>query len=133
MKKLVYIICVALALSMFTGCEKKNETKEKETEISTTKEKQSDYDRMNEDISKLKQDSTIPEIKEILGEPDEEFGSGIMHMKWSYGKCKLETIHFSEDNWMVQYRDEDGKWYDNVGTKDFYEFKEVEDSTTNKE
>ena len=52
-------------------------------------------------------------------------------MKWSYGKCKLETIHLSEDNWMIQYRDEDGKWYDNVGTEDFYEFKEVEDSTTN--
>lgn len=142
MKKMLYAaLYVVCSVVFITGCsnaEKVNEkdkesnttqiVEESDTEISVVQKVDSDYERMMKDISKLKYDNTIEDVISTLGEPDEEYGSGVLYMKWNYGKCWLETVYVS--GWIIHYCDEEGNLYENGEKEQFLEFKKMDISDT---
>ena len=63
----------------------------KQSESSTDK----DYEEMMSRVNKLSPELTYEQVLEILGEPDESYGSGINRDCYNFGKYTLRIIDFN--------------------------------------
>ena len=119
-KKVIAILLIsALALSLACGCKntdtdstsstaskvdssvnsstessKQSESKtesSKQSEASTDK----DYEEMMSRVNKLSSKLTYDQVYEIMGEPDERYGSGINRDCYNFGKYTLRIIDFN--------------------------------------
>ena len=119
-KKVIAILLMsALAFSLACGC-KNNDTEStsstaskvdssvnsstessKQSESKTESSKQSessidkDYEEMMSRVNKLSPELTYEQVLEILGEPDERYGSGINRDCYNFGKYTLRIIDFN--------------------------------------
>lgn len=119
-KKVIAILLMsALVLSLACGC-KNNDTEStsstdskvessvssstessKQSESKTESSKQSesstdkDYEEMMSYVNKLSPELTYEQVLEILGEPDERYGSGINRDCYNFGKYTLRIIDFN--------------------------------------
>ena len=119
-KKVITILLMsALVLSLACGC-KNNDTEStsstaskvdssvssntessKQSESKTESSKQSesstdkDYEEMMSYVNKLSPELTYEQVLEILGEPDERYGSGINRDCYNFGKYTLRIIDFN--------------------------------------
>ena len=77
-----------------TESSKQNESKtesSKQSESSTDK----DYEEMMSYANQLSNELTYEQVLEILGEPDESYGSGINRDCYNFGKYTLRIIDFN--------------------------------------
>ncbi len=82
------------SLSSNTESSKQNESKaesSKQSESSIDK----DYEEMMSRVNKLSSKLTYDQVYEILGEPDERYGSGINRDCYNFGKYTLRIIDFN--------------------------------------
>lgn len=119
-KKVIAILLMsALVLSLACGC-KNNDTEStsstdskvessvssstessKQNDSKTESSKQSessidkDYEEMMSYVNKLSPELTYEQVLEILGEPDERYGSGINRDCYNFGKYTLRIIDFN--------------------------------------
>lgn len=109
-KKVIAILLMsALVLSLACGC-KNNNTEStsstaskiessvssrtessKQSEASTDK----DYEEMMSYVNKLSPELTDEQVHEIMGKPDEEFGSGINYEVYKFGRYTVKIINFN--------------------------------------
>lgn len=81
-------------VSSNTESSKQSESKtesSKQSESSTDK----DYEEMMSYVNKLSPELTYEQVLEILGEPDERYGSGINRDCYNFGKYTLRIIDFN--------------------------------------
>ena len=109
-KKVIAILLMStLALSLACGCKNNdiestssmasktessvssNTESSKQSESSTDK----DYEEMMSYVNKLSPELTYEQVLEILGEPDERYGSGINRDCYNFGKYTLRIIDFN--------------------------------------
>ena len=119
-KKVIAILLMsALVLSLACGC-KNNDTestsstdskvessvnsstessKQSESKAESSKQSESsidkDYEEMMSYVNKLSPELTYEQVLEILGEPDERYGSGINRDCYNFGKYTLRIIDFN--------------------------------------
>lgn len=82
------------SVSSSTESSKQSESKaesSKQSESSTDK----DYEEMMSYVNKLSPELTYEQVLEILGEPDESYGSGINRDCYNFGKYTLRIIDFN--------------------------------------
>ena len=82
------------SLSSNKESSKQNDSKtesSKQSESSTDK----DYEEMMSYVNKLSPELTDEQVLEILGEPDERYGSGINRDCYNFGKYTLRIIDFN--------------------------------------
>ena len=82
------------SVSSSTESSKQSESKaesSKQSESSTDK----DYEEMMSYVNKLSPELTYEQVLEILGEPDERYGSGINRDCYNFGKYTLRIIDFN--------------------------------------
>ena len=82
------------SLSSNTESSKQSESKaesSKQSEASTDK----DYEEMMSYANQLSNELTYEQVLEILGEPDESYGSGIHHDVYNFGKYSLVIFNFN--------------------------------------
>lgn len=82
------------SVSSSTESSKQNDSKtesSKQSELSTDK----DYEEMMSRVNKLSPELTYEQVLEILGEPDESYGSGINRDCYNFGKYTLRIIDFN--------------------------------------
>lgn len=85
---------VESSVSSSTESSKQNDSKtesSKQSESSTDK----DYEEMMSYVNKLSPELTYEQVLEILGEPDERYGSGINRDCYNFGKYTLRIIDFN--------------------------------------
>lgn len=85
---------VESSVSSSTESSKQSESKaesSKQSESSTDK----DYEEMMSYVNKLSPELTDEQVLEILGEPDERYGSGINRDCYNFGKYTLRIIDFN--------------------------------------
>ena len=85
---------VESSVSSSTESSKQSESKaesSKQSEASTDK----DYEEMMSYVNKLSPELTYEQVLEILGEPDERYGSGINRDCYNFGKYTLRIIDFN--------------------------------------
>ncbi len=85
---------VESSVSSSTESSKQNDSKtenSKQSESSTDK----DYEEMMSYVNKLSPELTEEQVYEILGEPDERYGSGINRDCYNFGKYTLRIINFN--------------------------------------
>lgn len=85
---------VESSVSSSTESSKQNDSKtesSKQSESSTDK----DYEEMMSRVNKLSPELTYEQVLEILGEPDESYGSGINRDCYNFGKYTLRIIDFN--------------------------------------
>lgn len=85
---------VESSVSSSTESSKQSESKaesSKQSESSTDK----DYEEMMSYVNKLSPGLTDEQVLEILGEPDERYGSGINRDCYNFGKYTLRIIDFN--------------------------------------
>ena len=63
----------------------------KQSESSTDK----DYEEMMSYVNKLSPELTDEQVHEIMGKPDEEFGSGINYEVYKFGRYTVKIINFN--------------------------------------
>ena len=82
------------SVSSSTESSKQNDSKtesSKQSESSTDK----DYEEMMSYANQLSNELTYEQVLEILGEPDESYGSGINRDCYNFGKYTLRIIDFN--------------------------------------
>lgn len=85
---------VESSVSSSTESSKQNDSKtenSKQSESSIDK----DYEEMMSYVNKLSPELTYEQVLEILGEPDERYGSGINRDCYNFGKYTLRIIDFN--------------------------------------
>lgn len=94
------------SLSSNTESSKQNESKtesSKQSESSIDK----DYEEMMSYVNKLSPELTDEQVHEIMGKPDEEFGSGINYEVYKFGRYTVEIINFNSG--VIIYDSETGE------------------------
>lgn len=82
------------SLSSNKESSKQNDSKtesSKQSESSTDK----DYEEMMSYVNKLSPELTDEQVHEIMGKPDEEFGSGINYEVYKFGRYTVKIINFN--------------------------------------
>ena len=82
------------SLSSNKESSKQNDSKtesSKQSESSTDK----DYEEMMSYVNKLSPELTDEQVHEIMGKPDEEFGSGINYEVYRFGRYTVKIINFN--------------------------------------
>lgn len=105
----------------FSGCSNSSTQGRTETDPAEQVSK-TDYERMMDDLNKIDGSMTGDQVCEILGTPDQSFGSGILYERWYYGNCYIQITHFTQPL-SIEYRDSEGKLFENIGGdgKSFHE------------
>lgn len=124
-KKIITLLLMfALLLSLACGC-KNDDTDSKSSTVSKTESsvsssdesitessKQSeastdkDYEEMMSYVNKLSPELTYEQVLEIIGQPDERYGSGINRDCYNFGKYTLRIVDF---NYSVEIYDKETK------------------------
>ncbi len=95
---------VESSVSSSTESSKQSESKaesSKQSESKTESSKQSesstdkDYEEMMSYVNKLSPELTDEQVHEIMGKPDEEFGSGINYEVYKFGRYTVKIINFN--------------------------------------
>lgn len=119
-KKVIAILLMsALVLSLACGCKNtdtdstsstasktesslssnKESSKQNDSKTESSKQSESstdkDYEEMMSYVNKLSPELTDEQVHEIMGKPDEEFGSGINYEVYKFGRYTVKIINFN--------------------------------------
>lgn len=108
-RRKIIVAVIVVTIMACVACKSKDNNNENEikrnTEIPSNYEtilnevetnKMDDYDLMMTYIKQIKSDYTSEQVIEIMGEPDEKLGSGIVRNYYNFGTYRVQIIYASD-------------------------------------